>query len=135
MSVRGGPHDLSSSRWHANICRPGWTSSSLKLCGRFGDLQRLEDTARRTEAEFIEVVLMDDRSRSVQRFLERAGPKTEAFDDEDPSTGFLRLYDRLVTVLKDRPRAVRVDSVLGQIDQTYAAFLHALNDPLEDTTS
>ncbi len=106
-----------------------------QIYGNLEDLQRLEDTARQTQAGFIEVVLMDNRSRAAQRFVDRGGPKTEAFDEEDPSTGFFRFYDCLVTVLKDRPQAVRVNSIPGQVDQTYAAFLQALRDPLEDTTS
>lgn len=106
-----------------------------QLYGSFDDLQRLEDTARRTKAEFIEVVLIDNRSRAAQRFVERGGPKTKAFDEEDPTTGFLQLYDRLMAMAKERPQAAFVDSVPGQVDQTYQAFSNALRDSLADMRS
>ncbi len=103
--------------------------------GRLSEVEAFERIAREQGAEFREVVLLDDRAAAVARF--------DARRDDTPwnqhnrrvvadlgGDAFLEgMYDRLLEVLESRPTAVRVRSVPGAVEETYAAIVEALDAP------
>ncbi|GIF75620.1 AAA family ATPase [Asanoa siamensis] len=102
---------------------------------RLDEITTLEELARGQGAGFVEIVLLDDRQASIERFAHRAR------DDDDPwvrhhqrfveqrgGTAFLgSMYDDLLEVLRQRPLAVVVPSTAGAVRETYdrlATVLH-----------
>lgn len=102
-----------------------------QLYGRGDDLDRLEGVAEQVGADFVEVVLTDERERAARRFAARGGPKYEAVEhtwkEDGPMTGFYRLYDRVQSLLPTRTGAVIVQSVDGDIDGTYDTFVRVVD--------
>ncbi|GLY64999.1 hypothetical protein Atai01_16180 [Amycolatopsis taiwanensis] len=104
--------------------------------GRVGEIERFEAVARDHGAVFCEVVLMDSKQGSLERFARRGE------DDELPwhrqvqeivarkggPTLLAGMHDRLTDVIRARPAAVVLPSVAGAIQQTYEA-LSAILDP------
>lgn len=96
-----------------------------------------EKLAHEHGADFREVVLLDDREASIARF-DRRGQET----DDSWIHHFHRIvelgggpvllgtmYDNLQQVLRLRPDAVVVPSVLGAVQETYERLTDALRDP------
>lgn len=84
-----------------------------------------ETLAKESGAEFFELVLLTDKEDAVQRLLER-GTWGEA--DAPPITAKDRpvieeLYDKLMRALEQRPHAVKIVSVAGDIQRTCRLFL------------
>lgn len=76
-------------------------------------------------ATFIEILLTADRTESVERMFERGtwGEQgTEPLADSDRPI-VEALYDAVHDSIGDRPEAVVIQSVRGDIDGTYAEFL------------
>jgi predicted kinase len=99
---------------------------------RLSEVEAFEAIAHATGAEFREVVLLDDRAAALARFAARTDDTAwnqhnrrvvESLGGDD----FLgQMYDRLLEVLAQRPSAVVVRSVPGEVEETYAALEAAL---------
>ncbi len=104
-----------------------------------GDLEQIrgfEELARRHGATFREVVLLDDRERSIARFHRRAR------DSDDPwirhhyellelrggAVALGAMYDQLTDVVRLLPDAVVVPSAPGAVRETYALLTSVLTD-------
>ena len=97
---------------------------------------RFQACATNVGAEYIECTLMDTAHASVERFHRRG----EA-DPEDPWHSQVRAivaneggddvlqrsHAALEQLLEGRPAALRINSVDGQVDQTYRALLQAVD--------
>lgn len=104
--------------------------------GRLSEIERFEAVARDHGAVFREVVLMDSKQGSLDRFAHRGE------DDELPWHRQVReivtrqggpsllavLHDRLTEVIRARPAAVVLPSVAGAVQQTYEALSVVLSD-------
>ncbi|HEX6341167.1 AAA family ATPase [Umezawaea sp.] len=114
----GGGHDVVLPQYHA----------------RLHEIAAFEDLAREHGADFREVVLLDGREASAERFDRRAR------DSDDPwilhhhrlvtarggPAALGTMYDDLVEVVRLRPDAVVVPSVPGAVSETYALLVDAL---------
>lgn len=104
--------------------------------GRLSEIQRFEAVAHESDAAFCEVVLMDSKKRSVERFTRRGDNHAPTWHREvleivAQSGGpalLADMHDRLVDVVRAWPNAIVVPSVAGAIQQTYEAF-SAVLDP------
>lgn len=127
------PVALSMARAHL---RAGRDVIMPQFLARLSEIERFEAVARDSGAVFCEVVLMDTKQRSLERFNRRGE------DDELPwhrqvqeiverSGGQALLaegYDRLTSTLTARPDAIVIPSAAGAIRPTYEA-LAAILDP------
>ena len=102
-------------------------------------LDELAEVASQTGAEFIEIVLMDAADNAVRRFAERTGRAADpahveigAIVTADGGEAVLHSYhDRLVAFLANRPHAIVIESVDGDVESTYRRVLAALrSDPV-----
>ena len=100
-----------------------------------GDLQQLqifEQVAHDADADFIEIVLLDDRDAAIERFNSRddgsewTRHNNELVADLGGDEFLAGMYDRLLSLLDARPDALVVRSVLGAIDGTATALDRAL---------
>lgn len=106
-----------------------------QLLVRLEELQRFEAAALSAGAEFVEVMLMDEREGAVARFHRRGQGESDAWHSQvraivgaDGGESALAGYlDRLLALRELRPGAVVVNSVEGRIDETYRAVLEALD--------
>ncbi|MDQ3716349.1 MAG: ATP-binding protein [Actinomycetota bacterium] len=104
--------------------------------GRLSEIDRFEAVAVDTGAAFVEVVLMDTKERSIQRFTDRGDDDTLAWhrqvrDIVNRAGGAALLadmYDQLAEVIRTRTNAVVVPSVAGAVRQTYEAVAAVLDD-------
>lgn len=92
-------------------------------------LDRLERLA--ADARFHEVVLLPGREEALRRFAERTQlaaerAHLEAHEMAGGPAGLAASYDRLVEVLANRPRAVVLVTVPGDVEATYRDFLASL---------
>ena len=105
------------------------------LC-RLSEIERFEAVARDSGAVFCEVILMDDKQRSLERF-DRRGENSELPWHRQVQEIVERLggqalladmHDQLTAVLAARHDATVIPSAAGAIQQTYEA-LTAILDP------
>jgi predicted kinase len=104
--------------------------------GRLSEIDRFDAVAHDTGAVFCEVVLMDTKGRSLQRFTDRSAAAElpwhrEVQETVDRSGGLAALeemYDRLTDIMSMRPMATVVPSRAGAIRETYASVLAVLDE-------
>ena len=102
--------------------------------GRLDAIEAFERAALGEGAEFVEVVLLDDRLAALERFDRREddsawGRHNRRLVADQGGSRFLEdMYDHLLAVVEERPRAVVLRSEYGAVEQTYAALLGALSD-------
>jgi predicted ABC-type ATPase len=102
--------------------------------GRVSEIERFETVARDGGAVFCEVVLMDSRQRSLERFSRRGGNGElswhryvqEIVERNGGQALLAEMHDRLTGVLAARPDAIIVPSAAGAIQQTYQALTAVL---------
>ncbi|WP_236005471.1 AAA family ATPase [Amycolatopsis pittospori] len=102
--------------------------------GRTDFLRRLEALAERTGAEFHEIVLLDTKENALRRFADRTRAAAEPEHVEAAETlrrsggrdHLAEMYDRIVAVVAERPRAKVVRTDAGQISEAYQGLLAAL---------
>jgi len=107
-----------------------------QFLGRLIEIERIETVARDSGAVFCEVVLMDAKEQSVERFNRRGKneelpwhQQVQQIVERGGGQAFLaRMHDQLTAVLAARPDAIVVPSAAGAIQQTYEA-LTAILDP------
>jgi hypothetical protein len=105
------------------------------LC-RLSEIERFEKVAHDSGAVFCEVMLMDTKQRSLERFNRRGEngelpwhQQVQEIVERGGGQALLaRMHDQLTAALAARPGAVVVPSNAGAIQQTYEA-LTAVLDP------
>lgn len=103
-----------------------------QFLGRRAAIEAFEQAAVGEGAEFVEVVLLDDRAGSLERFDRREddspwGRHNRRLVADQGGPRFLaEMYDLLLEAVEHRPRAVVVRSEYGAVEETYAALLRAL---------
>ncbi len=104
--------------------------------GRPQFLDEVEAVARDTGADFVEIVLMDDRDTLLRRFAARTAAAAEpghvetgelvaALGGEPTLTA---MYDRLLLLVNSRPRARVLHSPAGSLDRVYAELLAVIDN-------
>lgn len=103
-----------------------------QFLGRLDAIEAFERAARDGDAEFVEVILLDDRAGSVERFDLREDDTAwgrhnrQVVADLGGARALVEMYDRLLEVVGQRPRAVVIESEYGAVEETYAALIRAL---------
>jgi hypothetical protein len=103
--------------------------------GRLSEIEKFEVAAHDSNADFVEVLVMDTKPESLRRFTERREAAEEPWHREigelvERGGGLPMLsemYDRLTEVMNHRADAVVVPSVRGEIVQTYVLVERALH--------
>ena len=93
--------------------------------GRLSQFDRFAAVARDRGATFVELVLMDTRQRSLERFVRRADTGAHPWH-EQPADEVARMYDRLIEVVASRPGSTLIPSEDGSPAQTYELLLSVL---------
>ena len=115
--------------------RAGYDVVVPQYLGRATFIEQLEQVAAETGVPFCEVVLMTTRDEAVRRFEQRTRAATEPTHVEawqmigtetDVDVGVGAMYDRLLTLLEQRPAAVVVDTAPNDPEATYRRLLDAL---------
>lgn len=104
------------------------------LCS-LSEIGRFEAAATTSGSRFLEIVLMDSKDRSADRFTTRGDDAEKPWHREvqeivRESGGvehLAELYDQLVEVIRLRPSAVVVTSEAGAIDATFRQVSAALS--------
>ncbi|MEO8330563.1 MAG: AAA family ATPase [Candidatus Nanopelagicales bacterium] len=104
------------------------------LCS-LSEIELFEAAATTSESQFLEIVLMDSKDRSVDRFTARGDDAEETWHREVQEivrknggvTYLAEMYDQLVEVIRLRPSAVVVTSEAGAIDATFRQVSAVLN--------
>ncbi len=102
---------------------------------RLEELQRFEAATLGAGAEFVEVILMDQRDAAVARFYRRGDGESDAWHAQvraivganGGESALADYHDGLFALRSLRPGAVVVNSSEGRIDETYQAVLGALD--------
>jgi predicted kinase len=98
-----------------------------QLYGVPDHLVELVSVAAATGAAFHEIVLMTDVASTIDRFIERGGPRlADARSSPDGLDAIGALHERVEALAATRAGAVVVTSVRDDVDGTYAAVLDAL---------
>jgi predicted kinase/RimJ/RimL family protein N-acetyltransferase len=104
-----------------------------QLLADTGEIAKFEQAAHDGGGTFVHVVLLDDEETSVDRFARRDGDDPwhrhvlDLVADRDGDDGLRALHRRLLAVLAQRPEAVVVDSVEGEVDTTYERLVAVLD--------
>jgi predicted kinase len=100
------------------------------------ELARFEACATNVGSEYIECVLMDTPHAAVERFHRRGATDPEdpwhsqvraIVADEGGDDALQRSCAVLEALLEGRPGAIRIDSVDGDVEQTYRTLLQAVD--------
>jgi len=100
------------------------------------ELQLFEAAARTACADFLEIVLMDEKDAAVARFSRRGDEglaaiwhqQVRAIVEAGGGDNLLaEFYDALEMLATDRPKALAVKSVEGNVVETHQAVLEAVN--------
>jgi predicted kinase len=104
---------------------------------RIEEITSFEQFVREHGADFREVVLLDDREGSIERFNRRARDSDDLWIRHHRLIGLGggpvvlgTMYDNLLQVVRLRPNAVVVPSVVGAVEQTYELLVDALREPV-----
>lgn len=105
--------------------------------GRLEEIAVFEDLARMHGADFREVVLLDDREASIERFDRRAREVDDPWirhhqrliERAGGAVVLGEMYDRLFDVVRQRPGTIVVRSAAGAVSETYELLADALRDP------
>lgn len=98
------------------------------LLTRADHADEFEGLARECDAQFIEVVLLTDKSEATRRLFkrgtwgERNAPALTQADKPEAE----RLYDDMTLALTARPNTIKIVPIEDDIDGTYHQFLKAI---------
>ena len=102
-----------------------------QILSRFEDMDLFEKLARDTQANLYEILLYAPKEAAVQRFIERgqAGGFEKGYSPGgliDRSGGLVhvkRKYDEMMDLVNSRPQTVKINSISGAPEDTYAEIL------------
>lgn len=105
-----------------------------QFLGDPGEIARFEAVAHENGAEFCEIMLLDTRQRSVERFARRGADDDldwhhqvkEIVEQEGGAAHLARLHDRLTEIVRRRPAVTVLTSEEGAIERTYDSLASAL---------
>lgn len=103
--------------------------------GRAAFIEELDQVASRTDSSFHELVLTDTRENAIRRFHARAENPEERVHHREAAaltagdTHLGEMYDRLSTLVEQRPGAQVVATTAGDIDGAYRSVMTYLNGP------
>lgn len=97
--------------------------------GRLSEIERFERIAAEADSRFIEIVLLDSKQASLERFAQRGAaplpPVVRHLQDHVERGGGRQLiadmYDRLIEVATARSAATIISSIAGDVEGTYTA--------------
>ncbi len=103
--------------------------------GRLSEIERFEAVARHSGASFCEIMLMDTKERSLERFTRRSEVAELAWHvhvqqvvaDNGGLPLLADMHDRLTDVLHARPRAAVIASTEGAVQETYWLLAEVLD--------
>lgn len=106
-----------------------------QFLGRLSEIERFEAVAGENGAEFCEIVLMDSRERSVERFARRGedddlpwhGQIKEIVAEQGGASLLAAMHDQLTEVVRMRPTATVLTSEAGAVQRTYEALVGILD--------
>ena len=105
----------------------GYDVVVAQLYGRPDHLVELEALASEVGASYHEIVLMTDAETTLDRFERRGGPRLdETLDAPDGLATIAALHDRVAALSRERPQAIIVESIPGDVPATYEAVLVAI---------
>lgn len=108
--------------------RAGHDVVIAQLYGQPDHLVELDATAGELGASYHEIVLMNDLATTLVRFRQRGGPRLqEALEGPEGLDVVAHLHRRVETLARERPQARVVASLAEDIDGTYEAVLHTLD--------
>ncbi len=105
-----------------------------QFLARVSEIEHFEAVAAENGALFDEIVLMDTKERSLQRFARRGDNDDHPWHDQVKTIvehhggeSFLAdMHDQLIDVVQARPGAVVLASAANAIEQTYGALTAVL---------
>jgi predicted kinase len=107
-----------------------------QFLGQLAFIQRLEALASEIGSPFRHVVLMDDQEHAIERFMARSraagAPEQhrEAAAMAGGTAGLTTMYDALLRILTERPAAIVIESINGDVPATLRQLQAALADVL-----
>ena len=123
---------IALSMAHTHL-RAGYDVVMPQYLRRISEIERFETAAHEGRAEFREVLLMDSKERSIQRFTGRRSElhwhlHVNEYVDRNGGDALLgAMHDGLADVVRTRPQVVVVPSVAAAVEQTYTALIAALD--------
>ncbi len=111
--------------------RTGYDVVLPQYLGRLSEIERFEAIAHASEAAFCEVLLMDTKQRSIERFARRGDHEVSVWHRQvqdivarggGPAL-LADIHDRLAAVATARPNAIVIPSDAGAVQQTYEALI------------
>lgn len=124
------PIALSVARTHL---RAGYDVVMPQYLGKLPEIERFEAAARDAGAVFCEVLLMDSKERSIERFASRdSTPRLhrqvqEVVERSGGSALLAAMHDALAEVVSARSNVVVIPSIPGEVGRTYAALTAVLD--------
>jgi predicted kinase len=103
-----------------------------QFVARLDFISQLSDVAAQADADFFEVVLLDELGAASARFEARAGDPDWAGHHEEAvrmieaSGGFAAMHKALLSVLDQLPNRVTIATTAGDIDGAYRSLLAAV---------
>jgi predicted kinase len=104
-----------------------------QFLGRLPFIEQLEGLARDVDAVFHEIVLLDSKRNILRRFAERsqaaedpAHVEAQEMIDRSVLEDLSMMYDRLLSVIDERPHAKIVHIEEGKVDLAFRAVLSNL---------
>ena len=102
-----------------------------QILSRAEDMEVFEKLARDTRANLYEMLLYAPKEVAVQRFIERgqAGGFEKGYSpggliDRSGGLGYIkRRYDEMMALANSRPQTIRINSISGDPEDTYAEML------------
>ncbi|MEB3367738.1 AAA family ATPase [Saccharopolyspora mangrovi] len=101
---------------------------------RSAEIERFEAVAQENGAEFVEVMLLDTRQRSVERFARRGGDGDPVWHAQvkeivrrEGGEDFLAgAYDQLTEIIRHRPAITVLTSEEGAVERTFGELVSLL---------
>lgn len=124
------PIALSMARTHL---RAGYDVVMPQYLGKLSEIERFEAAAQDSGAAFCEVLLMDSKERSIERFTGRDSALPwhryvqEIVDSNGGPAHLAAMHDRLAEIVRARPDVVVIPSIADAADRTCAALTAALD--------
>jgi hypothetical protein len=106
-----------------------------QFLGRLSEIERFEAVAHDNGARFCEIVLMDTKERSAERFARRGEEDDlpwhqqvkEIVERKGGPSHLADMHDQLAEVVRLRPAATVITSEAGAIQRTYEALTAVLD--------